>query len=276
MQSNQHGSLVVVGTGISVAGQMTLITQNHVRQADIVYVAIPNKPGEAFIKQLNPNTHTLTDLYELGKSRVQTYQDMCDRIINSVEAGQKVCAAFYGHPGVFVNPSHRVIEVLKERGFSVMMEPGISAEDCLVADLGIDPAAFGCQSYEATQFLFRRYTLDPHMTQIIWQIWGVGDHTLTSTLAHEKRGLAALVSALSKYYPEDHPVIVYEARTSPLFTSRIDEVKLAELTSVQLSPISTLVIPSLGLPDFDHETLDSLGITAEDIQHHLSIKQPVN
>jgi len=29
------------------------------------------------------------------------------------------------------------------------MLPGISAEDCLVADLGIDPASSGCQSYEA-------------------------------------------------------------------------------------------------------------------------------
>jgi hypothetical protein len=33
------------------------------------------------------------------------------------------------------------------------MLPGISAEDCLFADLGIDPGIYGCQSYEATDFL---------------------------------------------------------------------------------------------------------------------------
>ena len=108
MGLSQQGSLIVVGTGISVAGQMTLITQNHIRQADIVYAAIPNKPGIEFIRSLNSNTFTLTDLYVIGKSRVQTYQDMCDRIADSVESGLKVCAAFYGHPGVFVTPSHLI------------------------------------------------------------------------------------------------------------------------------------------------------------------------
>lgn len=271
MGTKQQGSLVVVGTGISVAGQMTLITQNHIRQADIVFVAIPNKPGVEFIKSLNPHTHSLTDLYEVGKSRVQTYQDMCNKIISSVESGLKVCAAFYGHPGVFVNPSHRVIETLKQKEFSVKMEPGISAEDCLVADLGIDPAEFGCQSYEATQFLFRRYTLDPYMTQIIWQIWGVGDHKLKSTFEHKKVGLELLTEQLLQHYPSEHTVIIYEARTSPIFASRMQEICLADLPSANLTAISTLVVPSLGLPDFNHDILERLGITVEDIHNNLSL-----
>jgi hypothetical protein len=33
------------------------------------------------------------------------------------------------------------------------MLPAISAEDCLFADLGVDPADHGCPSYEATDFL---------------------------------------------------------------------------------------------------------------------------
>jgi uncharacterized protein YabN with tetrapyrrole methylase and pyrophosphatase domain len=273
MEISQQGSLVVVGTGISVAGQMTLITRNHIRQADVVYAAIPNKPGIEFIRSLNSNTHTLTDLYEVGKSRVQTYQNMCDRIAESVESGMKVCAAFYGHPGVFVTPSHRVIDTLKENGFSVKMEPGISAEDCLVADLGIDPAEYGCQSYEATQFLFRRYTLDPYMTQIIWQIWGVGDHLLKSTLKHSTTGLQLLTERLLSHYPSDHQVIIYEARTSPIFVSRMEEICLADLPSAQLTAISTLVIPSLGLPEYNLDVIDKLQITVDDIKNNLSLEK---
>lgn len=276
MKNSKQGSLVIVGTGISVAGQITLITQNHIRQADIVFTVVSGTPSIDFIKSLNPNTHSLTDLYELGKSRVQTYQEMCDNIIRAVERGQKVCAAFYGHPGVFVTPSHRVIEVLKDRGFSVSMEPGISAEDCLIADLGIDPAQFGCQSYEATQFLFRRYTLDPYMTQIIWQIWGVGDHTFLSTLEHKTVGLELLVKQLRKHYPDDHTVIVYEARTMALFASRIEEMRLVDLPQAKLTAISTLVIPSLGLPEYDLEVLDALGISEQDIQSNLSIAPSTN
>ncbi len=265
----KKGSLVIVGTGISVAGQMTIITQNHIKQADVVFVAIPNKPGVEFVKSLNPNTVSLTDHYEIGKSRVQTYQDMCDVIINAVESGQKVCAAFYGHPGVFVNPSHRVIEILREREFSVSMEPGISAEDCLVADLGIDPAQYGCQSYEATQFLFRKYTLDPYMTQIMWQIWGVGDHVFKTTTEHKTDGLKILVDKLMQHYPENHTAIIYEARISPFFVSRMEEIRLVDLPSANLNAISTLVIPSLGLPDYNQEVLDALHITEEEIKRNL-------
>lgn len=272
MNASKQGSLVVVGTGISVAGQLTLITQNHIRQADIVFVAIPNKPGIEFIKSLNSNTHTLTDLYEVGKSRVQTYQNMCDRITQSVESGLKVCAAFYGHPGVFVTPSHRVIDTLRDRGFSVRMEPGISAEDCLIADLGIDPAEYGCQSYEATQFLFRRYTLDPYMTQIIWQIWGVGDHKVKSTLEQSTTGLTILTEQLLNHYPNNHKVIIYEAKTSPLFVTRMEEISLAELPTASLTAISTLVIPSLGLPEFNQAVIDKLGITVDDIKNNLSLE----
>src|SRR5690606_41924587 len=38
-------------------------------------------------------------------------------------------------------------------GFVARMEPGISAEACLYADLGIDPGRHGVQSMEATHFL---------------------------------------------------------------------------------------------------------------------------
>ncbi|WP_100657023.1 SAM-dependent methyltransferase [Alteromonas flava] len=269
MDAKIQGSLVVVGTGISVSGQMTAIAQNQIRAADEVYVAIPNKPGIEYIRQLNPSLHLLTDFYAEGKSRIQTYQQMVDVLIAAVSQGKRVCAAFYGHPGVFVNPSHRVIQLLRERGFAAHMEPGISAEDCLVADLGIDPAEYGCQSYEATQFLFRKYAIDPHMTQIIWQIWGVGDHTFTSKLAHTTDGLKLLTEKLKRYYPAEQRVIIYEAKTSPIFVSRIAEVTLKELPDATLSAVSTLVIPGNSLPDFDHDALDALGLTEDDILSHL-------
>ena len=54
------------------------------------------------------------------------------------------------------------------------MLPGISAEDCLFADLGVDPAEAGCQSYEATRFLERRPAIEPRAALILWQIGVVG------------------------------------------------------------------------------------------------------
>ena len=259
MTNQIKGSLVVVGTGISVSGQMTLVTMNHIKQADIVYVAIPNKPGMEFVKSLNPNTHSLTDLYEQDKPRAHTYKEMMQRIVEKVEAGFNVCAAFYGHPGVFVDPSHDAIAYLKTQGFKVLMEPGISAEDCLFADLGIDPATYGCQSYEATQFLLRKHTVNPYMTQIIWQAFSVGEFT-SATAFSNQNAFALLLDKLLNYYPASHKAIIYEARTSPLFATNIEFCALNKLRIEKLNAVSTIVIPSLGLPDYDLSIIEKLGI----------------
>ncbi|WP_293752216.1 SAM-dependent methyltransferase [uncultured Paraglaciecola sp.] len=266
MSTKQQGSLVVVGTGISVAGQMTLLTQSYIENADIVFMGIANKVGENVVKKLNPNTVELDDLYQSGKSRAITYQQMADRIVDAVKAGQKVCAAFYGHPGVFVNPSHAAIKQVQALGLRAEMLPGISAEDCLIADLGIDPAAFGCQSYEATQFLFRDYQLDPHMTQIIWQIGLAGEATLGVLNAdHCKAGLTLYQEILLKMYPAEHEIILYEAATMPLYGPRIERFALSELANCQPTLISTLVVPSLGLPNYHQGRLTQLGLTEEQV-----------
>src|SRR3970282_2169154 len=103
---------------------------------------------------------TLQDCYSVGKPRYRTYREMADRILSAVRAGAQVCAAFYGHPGVFVRPSHDAIRRAPREGFPARMLPGVSAEDCLVADLGVNPGEIGSQSFEATDFLGYRRRFD--------------------------------------------------------------------------------------------------------------------
>ena len=79
---------------------------------------------------------------------------MADAIVAEVELGKTVCAVFYGHPGVFARPSHLAIERTRALGHRAEMLPAVSAEDCLFADLGVDPGD-GCQSFEATNFVVR-------------------------------------------------------------------------------------------------------------------------
>ena len=269
MKSTAKGELVIVGTCISVSGQMTLAAKSHIENADIVFMGIMNKVGEHAVRKLNANCISLDDLYEEGKSRALTYQQMTDRIVNAVVAGKKVCAAFYGHAGVFVTPSHDAINKVRELGFSAQMLPGVSAEDCLIADLGIDPSKFGCQSYEATQFLFRDYKLDPHMTQIIWQIGLVGEASLSVLNAsHNKPGLALLTEILLEHYPNNHELIIYEAPTLPISEPVIQKIALRDLTSAQTTLISTLVIPSLGLPAYREDRLAKLGLTEQQVVNY--------
>ena len=82
--------------------------------------------------------------------------------------GHRIVAAFYGHPGVFTYPTDESIRRARAEGYHARMLAGISAEDCLIADLGVDPARNGCQSYEATDFLLNSRTIDALAQFILW------------------------------------------------------------------------------------------------------------
>jgi uncharacterized protein YabN with tetrapyrrole methylase and pyrophosphatase domain len=266
MTPQKKGSLIVVGTGINIISQTTISAQGHIEYADVVFIAVSGATAIDWIKSLNDNVVSLTDLYEEGKSRVQTYQQMVELIAAEVRAGKRVCAAYYGHPGVFVTPTHKVIKLLTEEGYSAKMDPGVSAEDCLIADLGIDPGNTGCQALEASQFLFYQHSINANCLLILWQVSLSGDHTISSsTIVPCQSGLVVLKEALLEYYPPDHQVIIYEASIMALCPPRIDRLLLSELPNCKPTWMSTLVIPGLGLPEFDHDTLAKLGLTAQQV-----------
>ncbi|RXW25182.1 hypothetical protein EST38_g698 [Candolleomyces aberdarensis] len=96
-------------------------------------------------------------------------------MVRKVRSGQDVVGLFYGHPSVFVHPSHRAIKIAREEGYHAKMLPGISAEDWLFADLGIDPSVNGTTTYEATNLLTRDRPLNPASNLILWQVGVVGN-----------------------------------------------------------------------------------------------------
>jgi hypothetical protein len=166
---------------------------------------------------------------------------MVDAILAEVRKGHRVCAAFYGHPGVFAWPAHRALELARTEGYATAMEPGISAEDCLYADLGIDPGKFGCQHFETSQLMLYQRRIDPSAYLILWQAGVAGDRSLTRTgTAAAYREL--LVEVLAQDYPTDHEVIIYRAATLPVAGPRVRRLALAELPGVEIGMEDTLVL----------------------------------
>lgn len=260
---NKKGSLVCVGTGIQLAGQITVIAKSYIEEADIVFGVLPDPVAESWISDLNPNFVSLQSLYSESRSRKETYKDMVSALVKEVESGKKVVGAFYGHPGVFAWAPHEAIRQLHALGYDAFMEPGISAEDCLFADLGIDPGASGCQGYETTQFLFYKHTLDLYSYVVLWQIGLAGEWTLQS-FATSKSNLEKTVSYLSRWYPLSHEVIIYEAPFLPTQQARIERFPLSELSEKELGMSSTMVIPPLKKLELDEEGLKLFGLTVED------------
>jgi uncharacterized protein YabN with tetrapyrrole methylase and pyrophosphatase domain len=183
---------------------------------------------------------------------------MAEEILRHVREGKNVVAAFYGHPGVFVAPSHEAIRMARAEGYAASMLPAISAEDCLFADLGVDPSRFGCQSYEATDFLVHRRRIDPTAALVLWQIGTVGSVAAAATT--QATGLPVLVEVLLEDYPPEHDVTVYEASPYPGFDPLVRAVALDELSVEHVTALSTLYVPPREPAPLDLTMLDRLGL----------------
>ena len=268
------GSLDVVGIGLRAGGDVCVSAKAYIEQADIVLIVVPDSFSKNWLVSLNSNIQDLTNLYQQGKSRAKTYHEMTQKIIDEVKSGQKVCAVFYGHPGVFVNASHQAIKSLKSDGFRAQMLPGISAEDWLFSDLNIDPGTHGCMSIEATQFLLYERPHDIYAYTILWQIGLIGDHTLTLSKTNQyHQGLTLLKEKLLRDFPQDHELTIYEASTLSILSPRIERVSLEQLTEIKLTAASTLIIPPVSGAPFNAEVMAALNLSNNDIKEPLNIDE---
>ena len=262
MYQVSSGSLVIVGCGINPLAHCSMEAQAHIEQAEVLVVHVPDALGMIWLRERHPDLIDLQSCYRESANRADAYELMVQRTVAPVMAGKRVVAVFYGHPGVFVSPSHEAIKRVRAVGLSARMLPGISAEDCLIADIGFDPAETGCAQFEATQFLFNQCPVSPSMHLILWQISVVGDHTLTTRMPAQG-GLRALQQKLLRYYPAEHQVAMYEAPTLAIAHPRVDWMPLSNLGHARLSQVTTLFVPAFGKPEPDFASLAGMGLDAE-------------
>lgn len=253
----QRGNLACVGLGMMLGAHLSPRSRSHIEQADVVFALVSDPLVELWLQQMRPDVRSLQPYYAEGKLRTVTYREMVEAMLVEVRAGRRVCGVFYGHPGVFALVPHRVIERARGEGFEALMEPGISAEDCLYADLGIDPGTFGCQHYEASQFMFYQRRIDPSAYLILWQVGIAGDRSLSrfATGADYRR---LLVELLAQDYPLAHEVIAYEAATLPITTPRMGKMPLSGIVEADLGMQTTLVVPPSRPMQRNHAMLERL------------------
>jgi uncharacterized protein YabN with tetrapyrrole methylase and pyrophosphatase domain len=261
------GSLAVVGIGIRIAGQITPEARSYIEQADKLLFLTADPVSYGWLIELNSTAESLHSFYNSDKSRLSSYHEMVGHILSYVRQGLDVCVASYGHPGVFAYPMHEAIRTARSEGFIATMLPGISAEDCLFADLGVDPGETGCQSFEATDFLVFKRKFDTSSPLILWQVGLVGvlgykDQSSLWSLS----GLRILLEYLQEYYDPNHQVIVYEAAQYPVCKPITDRVALIEVPTAKVTPLSTLYVPPKASASPDSVMIERLGIDVSKIR----------
>jgi len=239
----KKGSLAVVGTGIQIAGQTTLIARRLIEQAEKLLCLVADDATDHWLKSLNETAESLSRFYEPGKPRIRTYSEMVEATLCYVRQGLNVCLAAYGHPGVFSYVGHESVRRARLEGFAAQMSPGVSAEDCLFADLGIDPGASGCHSFGATNFLIYDRRFDPNVPLILWQVGVIGRADYVADPTTCGQGLSVLMDSLLRHYDSEHEIIVYRAALIPMGEPVVQRIALKELGTARIETMATLVVP---------------------------------
>jgi uncharacterized protein YabN with tetrapyrrole methylase and pyrophosphatase domain len=215
--------------------------------------------ADEWLRGVHPQSTSLRSEYNVGEAREAIYERIVERMLEPVRNGLRVAVAFYGHPGIYVRPSHEAIRRARSEGHQARMLPAVSAEGCLFADLGVDPATTGCASYDATDFLLRSPPIDPASSLLLWQITVIGDPNVVAEPRLDN--VHVLVERLAEHYPLDHEVVVYEASPYPIGEPVIERVLLDGLPDAALTPLSTLYVPPATVREFNRETAVRLGFS---------------
>ena len=237
---------MVVGVGFDGPPQTTMAAIACMERADKLFYLVTDSLTVHWLKQLNPTAAPLEDLYGKQKGRRETYREMTERILVAVREGLNVCAAFYGHPGVMALPPHAAVAQARKEGYTARMLPGISADGCLYADLGLNPGNNGTQSFEATDFLLSRRRFDPTSELILWQAGVIGESKGRAPSRRQRiERLQVLVDRLTRAYPANHPVVLYIASTFAGDAPQVRRTTLERLPRARVLPRTTLHIPAL-------------------------------
>jgi hypothetical protein len=238
-------ALVVVGSGIKFISHLTVETKTHIEAADKILYLV-NEPAMQLWLQKYSNAEPLDNLYFQNNLRINAYQQITSYILKNLEEHPYVCVVLYGHPTVFARPALDAVILAKQKGHHAEILPAISAEDCLFADLLINPGDAGCLSVEATALLKYEKQIDVSFHVIIWQV-SVIDAMVQSHLHDNSRGIKKLTNYLQKFYDSNQEIVLYEAAQYPGFNPGIQKVKLHQLPFIKISKITTLYIAPVQL-----------------------------
>lgn len=258
MAERSRGKLCVVGMGVRPA-HLTPQTRLALEHAEKVFFLVPDPDTAQRILDLNGSAESLQSWLDAWEGGGNPYHETVEAILAPVRKGLAVCAAFPGHPGVLTYPAQLAVRQCRKEGYPVEMLPGVSVQDCLYADLGVDPGVGGCQSYEATDFLIHRRRFDPTSHLILWQVGSIG--ALSPHPGGIAHGLRVLAETLLAAYGHDHPVKVYDASTADGAVPRILDLVLEKLPAADVTATSVLYLPPREARPADPAVLARLGFT---------------
>jgi tetrapyrrole methylase family protein / MazG family protein len=217
-----------------------------------------NEPvTKQWIEKYSKISESLELIYFSEKDRQIAYDKIKDKILSELISHDFITVVLYGHPTFFADPGLQAIVEARNFPIETVILPGISAENCLYADLAIDPGLYGCFHVEATELLLYDKIIDPTAHLCIWQPGVIGNRA-TPKQNQKGKHLNLLKNKLLNYYPSSHAAILYEASLYPGIESLIQPFLLEHIEEQDISTLSTLYIPPINQRKVNKQILEQL------------------
>ncbi|HHT9922950.1 TPA: SAM-dependent methyltransferase [Legionella pneumophila] len=240
--------LTIAGTGIKFLAHLTTEVMGAIRSSSCVLYLL-NEPAIKHWVSINSKiSFSLDDIYYSCIDRMESYEKIVGFINDNLDKYDDLVLLIYGHPIVFSTISAKLINQYSENELQLSVLPGISALDCLFADLGIDPGEVGFQSYDSTIFINNDIEYSAKVPLVLWQIAAVNESRIIKDKVDkslQKKGLRNLKNRLLKKYPPNHQIIIYVATLYAGISSEIIKFNLNSLDNTLIPRLGTLYIPPI-------------------------------
>jgi len=233
--------LIITGSGIKSLSHLTKESEAAIEQAEFVLYLVNEPIMGQWIEKKAKKSESLDALYFSEELRPNAYKRIIGHIKNSFDLYNHVCVIVYGHPLILSNAIMGLIKEIDRNTIELSVLPAISAFDCLLSDLEIDPFT-GCFSIEANEFINKKKSIDITNHLIIWQI-GMIEDGYTFTKNNNCCAIELLKQELIVSYPSNHECILYEASIYPHVSPKKIKTTIESLDKTLISRITTLYIP---------------------------------
>lgn len=253
----ERADITIVGLGMRSLDQLTREVERALAGAKQVFL-IDGSPGlQQRLQRQGTKVIDLCSFYAEGKDRLHTYREMAKAVVAGAIHDGPVAFGLYGHPTIFAFPPFVVKEVAESLGLTVDVLPGVSAMDCLFAELMIDPANGGLQMFEATELLLTQRELPVDVQTLVWQV-GTLESGLYSTKPSAPERFARFLAYLRRFFPGHHPCTAIYCSDHPAIPSTILRFPLDQIGdfSGQLHGGFTLYLPPARIPEVLDKNLE--------------------
>lgn len=239
--------LIIAGTGIKFLSHLTVEVKSVIEKSSCV-VFLLNEPAiKNWITKNAKKYISMDSVYFSSAQRVDSYAKIADEVLKYLQEHDDLCFLIYGHPTIFSSITSEIISKVTSQEVNIQMMPGISALDCLFADLNIDPGMSGLQSYDATEFIVYDHSFSVVSHLVLWQIAIIGKTEIVKNneinINFQKKAVNILLRKLMEVYPSEHQIVLYVASQYPGFPFEAQYLKLKDLNVVDIPRLATLYIP---------------------------------